>query len=157
MVRKLLTALGALLAVFHGGLFVSQLVDGQLADFGTLSEWLLAAVVVVAFLHLRRHRVSLVWGRTATVVWLLAAMLHAPAVAERVAPGSDWATGDIAVVVMQVTAAVSAVTSFLLAALLFGGLRERPVAQRASVARVPFVSLLFDSLLLIAPRPPPSR
>jgi len=155
MVRKVLTAVGALLGVFHAGLFVSQLVDGRLADFTTISQWLFAFVLLGALLHLRRQRASLVRGRQATVVWLLAAMLHAPSVAERIAPVSEWAAVDVAAVVVQVATAVGLIASFLLAVLAFGRRRDRPVAQRAQVPAVHRASPISDAILLFAPRPPP--
>src|SRR6186713_3609370 len=85
MVRKVLTAAGALVAGFHVWLFVSQLGDGRLADVSVLARWGVAAGLGVALWYLRRQNVPLFWGRKAVAVWLLAASLHAPSLTDRLA------------------------------------------------------------------------
>src|SRR5262245_61223070 len=68
MVRKVLTATGALLAGFHVWLFVSQIGDGRLADVSVLARWAVAVFLVAALWYLRRQNVSMFWGRQAVAV-----------------------------------------------------------------------------------------
>jgi len=95
MVRKVLTAAGALVAGFHVWLFVSQLGDGRLADVSVLARWGVAAGLGVALWYLRRQNVPLFWGRKAVAVWLLAASLHAPSLTDRLAAVDTTASADV--------------------------------------------------------------
>src|SRR5574341_1513518 len=78
--RTLALACGAL-AVFHGWLFVSQAAAGRLDDPWVSFRWMTAAALILALVavHLRGHRV---WSRKGIVIWLLAALLHGPAIAD---------------------------------------------------------------------------
>lgn len=75
---------GALLVGFHGWLLAGHAWTGQLADPGLALRWLSAAGLLAAILVLRRQGQSVAWGRRAVALWLLAAVLHAPALADRV-------------------------------------------------------------------------
>ena len=157
MVRKVLTASGALLVGFHVWLFVSQIGDGSLADAGLLARWGVAAALVAALWYLRRQNVSLVWGRKAVAIWLLAAVLHGPSLGDRLANIDTMATAEAAVALIQVAAGTALITLLALALLI----RRRPVAaavwwprptgRSARLALDPLSSAPF------APRPPPAR
>jgi len=67
--------IGALLVAFHVWLFGSQLWDGQLVDLALGVRWLIAAGLVAALANLRRRGLSVVWGRHAVALWVLAALL----------------------------------------------------------------------------------
>lgn len=156
MVRKVLTAAGALLAGFHVWLFVSQLGDGRLADVAVLARWGVAAGLGVALWYLRRQNVPLFWGRKAVAVWLLAAVLHGPSLTDRLAAVDTSASADVAAVMLQVSAGAAWLTLLVIAAVTL---------RRASAARpllrlvTPQAPLSIHRLrsTLVAPRPPPAR
>jgi len=71
---------GAMLVAFHGWLFAAQVAAGRLEDPWLILRWTLAAGLVAALAALRRSGAS-VWSRQGIAVWVLAALLHGPAVA----------------------------------------------------------------------------
>ena len=157
MVRKVLTAAGALLVGFHVWLFVSQLGDGRLADVSVLARWGVAAGLGIALWYLRRQNVSLIWGRKAVTVWLLAAVLHGPALTDRLAAVDSLASAEVATILLQVTAGAAWLTLLTLVAVTvrrhaFLAGRWLLVARPAS--RLATVRLRSTPL---APRPPPAR
>ena len=154
MVRRFLTLAAALLAAFHLWLFAGHVWEGELVDLSLVSRWAIAAGLVGALLHLRRRGVSLVRGRQPVAVWLLAALLHGPALArdlDVVAPSMPEIVATIAQTVIGLSAAGTLVL------LLFALGRGRPSLRAVSVLEAPtFVgSLSTRSLLQLAPRPPP--
>jgi hypothetical protein len=157
MVRKVLTAAGALVAGFHVWLFVSQLGDGRLADVSVLARWGVAAGLGVALWYLRRQNVPLFWGRKAVAVWLLAAVLHGPSLTDRLAAVDTSASADVVAAMLQVTAGAAWLTLLVLATVT--------VRRRASAAGTWFQQLPPQAPLsihrlcstLVAPRPPPAR
>jgi hypothetical protein len=157
MVRKVLTAAGALVAGFHVWLFVSQLGDGRLADVSVLARWGVAAGLGVALWYLRRQNVPLFWGRKAVAIWLLAAVLHGPSLTDRLAAVDTSASADVVAVMLQVTAGAAWLTLLVLAAVT--------LRRRASVSG-PWLRLATPparlsiyrlSSIPLAPRPPPAR
>ena len=84
MGRKALAWAVAALAVFHAWLLAGQVWDGTLvAEPGLLWRWAVAAVLVVGLEGLRRRGASLIRGRQSLTIWLVAALLHGPAVSDR--------------------------------------------------------------------------
>jgi hypothetical protein len=157
MVRKVLTAAGVLLAGFHVWLFVSQLGDGRLADASVLARWGVAACLGVALWYLRRQGAPLVWGRKAVAVWLLAVLLHAPSLPDRIATVDTNASADLAAAMLQVTAGAAWLTLLALTAV---ALRRRAAnvgvwIQLPRPAALPWVTRLGSTPL--AARPPPAR
>ena len=71
---------GAVLVAFHGWLFASQIAAGRLEDPWLAFRWTVAAGLVAALAAIRRRGTS-VWSRQGVAVWVLAALLHGPAVA----------------------------------------------------------------------------
>jgi hypothetical protein len=156
MVRRVLTAAGALLALFHVWLFAGQILDGALADPALVLRWLSAGVLVAALRALHRRGHSIVRGRRAVAIWLLAALLHAPAAAGRTETDVVAGLPEIA----SVLSAIAVVSTVTLAALIFaGGLfgRRAPgshgAERRTRPTAVTHVSA--SVALLTAPRPPP--
>jgi hypothetical protein len=157
MVRKVLTAAGALVAGFHVWLFISQLGDGRLADISVLVRWGVAAGLGVALCYLRRQNIPLFWGRKAVAVWLLAAVLHGPSLTDRLAAVDTSASADVLAVMLQVTAGAAWLTLLVLATVT---LRRRASAAGTWLRLVPLPAPLSIRLLCstpVAPRPPPAR
>ena len=157
MVRKVLTAAGALLAGFHVWLFIGQLGDGRLADASLLARWGVAAGLGVALWYLRRQNISLFWGRKAVAVWLLAAVLHGPALTDGLAAVDTSAAAEVASVMLQVTAGAVWLTLLVFSALT---LRRRTSVAGPWLRLAPAPSRLSRyrlSATPLAPRPPPAR
>jgi len=157
MVRKALTATGALVAGFHVWLFVSQLGDGRLADAALLARWGVAAGLGVALWYLRRQNVPLFWGRKAVAVWLLAAVLHGPSLTDRLAALDTTASADVVAAMLQVTAGTAWLALLLIVAVT---LRRRASSAGSWLRLVPTrapLSIHRLSATLVAPRPPPAR
>ncbi len=158
MVRKSLTLAAALLAAFHIWLFAGQVWGGDLVDLALLSRWIIAAGLVAALLHLQRRGVSLVRGRQPVAVWLLAALLHGPALArdlDGVAPSMP----EVAATLAQAMNGIAVAGTVLL---IFFVLRRRrpgvPSLRALSSVDAPFLlgALPPRSFLRFAPRPPPT-
>ena len=157
MVRKLLAAAGALVAGFHVWLFVSQLGNGELVDVSLLARWGVAGLIVAALWYLRRQNMPMFWGRRAVAVWLLAAVLHAPSVSDRLLTSDAIIPEEVAAVLAQVSAGATLLLLIVLAAVLLAaattaGVRRyrfAPATARRSVRRA--------STEPLAARPPPAR
>ena len=112
---------GAMLVAFHGWLFAAQVAAGRLEDPWLVFRWMVAAGLVVALATLRRGGAS-VWSRPSIAVWVLAALLHGPAVATDFSDSFDSLAlpETVATSVLQQLASVSAlaITLWLLAGLL---------------------------------------
>jgi hypothetical protein len=79
-VRIVFGAGGAGLVAFHGWLLASQFADGRLLDPGLAFRWLLAGALVASLVALQRSGASL-WDRKGIAIWVLATLLHGPAIA----------------------------------------------------------------------------
>lgn len=155
MLRRALAASGALLVLFHVWLFAGQAWTGELADAALLGRWAVAGGLALALVWLRRQGLSLVRGRRAVAVWLLAALLHAPAVADRL-DTTGPAVPEAVAVLAAVTVAALGTTLLLLIGLLRTG-RDRRSNGWVASAITPVVRLRPASFLVLAPRPPPLR
>jgi hypothetical protein len=159
MIRRALLAAGALLALFHVWLFADQLWDGRLADPAVLLRWIAAAALVVALVVLYRQGISIVHGRKAVAIWLLAALLHGPAVARSIEGIGEPALPTFVAALGQLAAA-SAVAGLALALAWLRGRRRDVVASRG--VRIPAVRVRAGQSSTYAfsrfsPRPPPVR
>jgi hypothetical protein len=158
MLRRLLAAAGALLALFHVWLFAGQIWDGRLDDLALLLRWLAAAGLAVGLAALRRRGLSMVRGRPAATIWLLAALLHGPALAARVDDGGTLGLPEVAATLSQIAvASVAAIGLGLLAARF----RRAPgFAQRRTFLRPRDRDRLAAHaaafLVVLSPRPPPA-
>lgn len=158
MVRRILVGLGGLIGLFHGWLLVSQLWAGQLADPGLVLRWAVAGGLLTALVGLHRTGRSMVWGRGAIAIWLLAALLHAPAVAgDRIAQESP-ALPETVTAVLQIAAASVIVGLGLLLIASIG--RAGSASPACACGPVLAVAARPDRglrALSRVPRPPPSR
>ena len=159
IVRATLAAAGVALAGFHGYLFAAQAAAGRLEDPWLILRWLASASLIAALVALRRGGDS-IWGRKGIAIWVLAALLHGPAIAGRVdADFNSLALPEtVASSVLQLlTSAALAIGLFVLASLLAA--RRRRAASLfaffpAFSAAVPEAA---GGSLQFSPRPPPLR
>lgn len=155
--RRIPVVAGGALAVFHGWLFVSQAAAGRLDDPWVVFRWIAAAALVVAMVAVRR-RVGSLLGRKSIAIWLLAALLHGPAIADTDGIRSFAIPETAATSILQlVSSAGFAIGLWILAALLT---RRRSTSLRL-VSLIP-ASAIADRFaaghaLCFSPRPPPLR
>jgi hypothetical protein len=157
MFRRIAAGLGGLLVLFHLWLFGSQLWEGQLAELGPVLRWAMAAGLTAALVGLYRSGGSVVRGRKAVAIWLLAALLHAPAIAgDSQAPPSP-ALAEAVTVLVQITAASAALgLGLALLALVLRRVPARRLARARAVARRRVRPNDPGRSLHVTPRPPPS-
>jgi hypothetical protein len=159
MFRKVLAATGLVLVLFHGWLFAGQAWEGQLADVGQASRWLIAAGLAFGLWTLRRQGGSMLRGRRAVALWLLAALLHGPALADRFDVNAP-ALPEVAAVLVQASTGVAVLAGFLiLLALALRTTRRTPRLPAHLLVRIPVAVDPFGSgrTAVFAPRPPPLR
>lgn len=82
MFRRLGTLVWGALGAFHLWLLAGQVWSGQL-DYAESVRWVLALGLAAALIALRRRGGSLFRDRRATATWVLVALLHGPALADR--------------------------------------------------------------------------
>lgn len=158
MFRRAAIASGGLLVLFHAWLLGHQLWDGQLLEPGLAFRWLVAAGLVAALAVLRRRGGSLVWGRQAVSIWLLAALLHGPAVAEAGLHPDSPALPEAVTALVQIAAASAALgLGLLLVAALLGRRTARLAVRHADVADRRPRAMRATGAARFAPRPPPLR
>lgn len=158
MLRRCALAAGALLAGFHAWLLAAQVWSGHVAQPDVLLRWLAAAALVAGLAALGRRGVPVVFSRQAIAVWLLAAVLHGPALADDLDGFATPSLPEAAVALTQASLSVTALGLALLALWLratSAGLTTCAVA--AVVARVPARPRSAASGLGFLPRPPPLR
>lgn len=160
MFRRVLRAAGALLLLFHVWLFGSHAWTGALVDTDRLLRWLAAAGLAALLIGLRRRGGSMLVGRRSVVIWLLAALLHGPAVVDRFSATDIPALPAVTLTLTQV-GILSIATGLGALALwrLWKSAGLRSVA--AEVARFVLVDLPRPGAIapgvipLLASRPPP--
>lgn len=157
MIRTTLRVAGASLALFHVWLFAGQAWDGALADPTVAASWLAAGGLIWALDTLRRAGTPMFHGRKAVAVWLLAALLHGPAIAQRLEDAVP-APPEVVAALAQVSVGFTALTGMLLlAALLAAATRQRALGRSSgivSTASFGAVSSCFD--WRYSARPPPA-
>ena len=157
LINRTLALAGGALALFHGWLFVSQAVAGRLGDPWVIFRWLAAAGLIAALVAVHR-RGHLLWGRKATAIWLLAALLHGPAIADNES-FKTFALPEAAVasVLQLASSAGLAIGLWMLAGLL----AARRASARGFRTLVPAVAVAnrFSAghASRFSPRPPPLR
>jgi hypothetical protein len=158
MLRRSALAAGALLAGFHAWLLAAQIWSGHVAQPDVLLRWLAAAALVAGLGALGRRGLPVVFGRQAVAVWLLAAVLHGPALANDLDGFATPSMPEAAVALTQSSLTVTALGLVLLTLWLhatFAGLTSRAVA--VVVAQSPSRPRVASSGLGFLPRPPPLR
>jgi len=158
MIRATLAIAGAALIAFHGWLFAGQIAAGRFEDPWLVFRWIAAAGLVAALVAVRRSGESIV-GRKNIAIWVLAALLHGPAIASDLQGFNSFALPEtVAVTVVQlVSSAAFGVGLWLLSGLLVA--RRRAVQFRYATVPV-FVHAGGRAPILrrrFAPRPPPIR
>ena len=124
--RAAAIAAGAVLVAFHGWVFAGQIADGRLADPWLVFRWIAAAGLVAALAAVRARGGS-IWDRQGIAIWVLAAILHGPAVVANSRDAFDsLALPETAVtsVLRLVVSAAAGLGLWLLAALFAGRRRQ---------------------------------
>lgn len=156
MFRRVAVALGGLLVLFHAWLLGSQLWDGQLAEPGLVLRWLIAAGLVAALAGLHRRGASMFWGRKAVAIWLLAALLHGPSLANSGDQQASPAIPETVTALVQIAAASVALGLGLLLVIAFiGRLPARAMAFARLGSTRPVHAFRTGRVVCFAPRPPP--
>jgi hypothetical protein len=156
VLRVSLGIAGISLAGFHGWLFLGQIAAGRFDDPWVIFRWSAAALLVAAFAAVRRAGDSM-FGRRGIAIWVLAALLHGPAIA---ADGVQTFTMPEAVAasVLQIASSLGlAAGLWILTGLL--------VARRRHALRISTLAPVLAAADPIAagithyfsPRPPPLR
>ena len=158
MVRRVLGTAAALLAAFHLWLFAGQLWSGELGDLALVSRWIIAGGLTAALINLHRRGFSLVRGRHAIAVWLLAALLHGPALARNldlVPPSMP----EVVSTIVQTIAGIGTIGTLLLVLLSIRRLRSQAPewAVLSAFPARPANGGFADSFPRFAPRPPPTH
>jgi hypothetical protein len=158
MLRRSALAAGALLAGFHAWLLAAQVWSGHVAQPDVLLRWLVAAALVAGLTALGRRGLPVMFGRQAVAVWLLAAVLHGPALANDLDGFATPSLPEAAVALTQSSLSMTAIGLALLALWLravHSGVTGRVVAP--VIGRVPSRTRAAASGLGFLPRPPPLR
>ena len=155
MIRRSALGLGALLGGFHLWLLGYQAWSGQLSEPDVVLRWAAAVALASGLVALKRRGETL-WGRKAVAIWVLAALLHGPALANDL---DGFATPSLPEAVATLGQVVLSVSAFALILLVLLALApRRATAQCASqTAATPFSTHLLDAGagLGFLPRPPP--
>ena len=157
MVRRAFAVVGGLLVMFHVWLLGSQLWEGHLAEPGLVLRWVIAAGLVAALVGLRRRGASLVWGRQTVCIWLLAALLHGPAMADPSGQTAPALPETVTAVLQIAAASVIAGLGLALLAALAGSVILRPSAGYRPVLVWRRATSGLERSSRFAPRPPPVR
>lgn len=158
LIRTTVALAAAALALFHGWLFAAQAAAGRLDDPWLIFRWAAAVALVGALIAVRRGGDS-IWGRKGVAIWVLAALLHGPAVAGKYEV-TDFALPEtVATSVLQLLASGAfAIGVWLLAGLL---VKRRRASLPARYSYLPAFSsagfLAAGVAPQFAPRPPPLR
>jgi hypothetical protein len=152
-------AAGAVLVAFHGWLFAGQIADGRLADPWLLFRWIAAAGLIGALAAVRARGGS-IWDRQGIAIWVLAAVLHGPAVVANSRHAFDsLALPETAVTsVLQLVVSASAGLGLWLLAAMFAGRRRQ--VRHAFDLPLAFAApgILADGFSpAYASRPPPQK
>lgn len=160
LARTTTVVAGALLVAFHGWLFAAQVAAGRFEDPWLVFRWTVAAGLLAALVAIRRRGAS-VWSRQGIAVWVLAALLHGPAVATDFSESINSLAlpETVATSVLQQLVSVSAlaITLWMLAGLL--ARRDRHARLYAGVAAASSLAGIFAAGFSpqYSSRPPPRQ
>jgi hypothetical protein len=156
MTRRALSLVVAALAVFHVWLFAGQVWSGALADPSLIFRWLIAAGLIGGLTLLKRQGESLIFGRKAVAIWVLAALLHGPALASRFDAAGNAPVPEVVATLTQVVVGLIGLAGLGLILAGAGARRPALVACGRTAIRVYIPALPVGVGLAFAPRPPPS-
>jgi hypothetical protein len=156
LIRLSLGFAGGALAAFHGWVFAAQAAEGRLEDPWLILRWVASVSLILALATLKRSGES-IWGRKGIAIWVLAALLHGPAVAGNNDIASIALPENVVTSVLQlVSSAGLGLGLWMLARLMRS--RARTVSFDSVVQ--PFVAaahLAARTTPQFSPRPPPVR
>lgn len=159
MIRASLAVAGAALIGFHGWLFAAQVAAGRLEDPWLVFRWIAAAALIAAFVAVRRGGAS-TWSRKNVAIWVLAALLHGPAIASDLQTNfNSFALPEtVATSVLQlISSAALGISLWLLAGLLLARRRSTQVRYATVPVFVSAGGLAPGPRRHFSPRPPPFR
>ena len=157
MARTTTVVAGAVLVAFHGWLFATQVAAGRLDDPWLIFRWMVAVGLITALVAIRRSGAS-IWSRQGIGIWVLAALLHGPAVATDFSDSVNNLAVPASVVtsVLQLVSVTAlAVTLWMLAGLL--ARRDRHARLYAGLVAAPSLAGIFGEGFSpqYSSRPPP--
>ena len=160
LASRLVQAAILVLACFHAWLFRAQILDGKFFEPAMAARWIAAALILTAFLALRRRGVPVLWGRRAVVLWLFVVFLHWHAIAASPGAARDASTLPAAAGAVATTIGLAPVVAALGLAVL-AALRRREAAGLRVVRLVAAGAtgsgaVLAGTVLQISSRPPPA-
>lgn len=157
LINRTLALAGVALAVFHGWLFVSQAAAGRLWDPWVIFRWLAAAALVAGLAALHR-RGNLLFSRRGVALWLLAAVLHGPAITDNQSFNTFAIPEAAATSVLQVLSSAGLAISLWMLATLLAARRSSAALLRALAPAVPLSARIAAGHAAgFSPRPPPLR
>jgi len=160
LARTTTVVAGALLVAFHGWLFAAQVAAGRLEDPWLVFRWTVAAGLVAAMVAIRRGGAS-VWGRQGIALWVLAALLHGPAVATDFSDSVNSLALPESVATSALQQLISMSALAIIVWMLAGVLarRDRHARIYAGVVAAPSLAGIFAAGLSpqYSSRPPPRR
>lgn len=153
-------AFTVVLLAFHGWLLATQWAAGRLFEPGVIVRWLAAIAIGVALTVLYRSGAAVV-SRKSLVIWLLAALLHGPAIASRTGQDLNLSALPETAITLVLQTAVVAGTLGLTCLLFAAFIRRRALATSHAwsfVARLDhFIALSDGFSAVVSARPPPAR
>lgn len=153
MLRRAVVGLGVLVGGSHAWLLGAQVLRGELLEPGLLLRWTVAALLVAAFVAVRRRGATL-FGRQVVALWLLAALLHTPALAGHHDPTAMPALPEVVASLMQTAAIAAGFAAVFIFAVIAWAI-SRPLL-RAAWREVRGARRVFGSSPpVFLPRPPP--
>jgi hypothetical protein len=157
--RRTVAGLATLLVLFHVWLFAGQIWSGELADPALGVRWVVAIGLVAMLAVLRRRGRPVVFGREAVAVWLLAALLHVPGIAERATGAAEPALPEAVVTLTQTIAGAGLALGLTILLWLTRRADRAPAFRVFSVLRPAraVAGPLRSGTLHLASRPPPAR
>jgi hypothetical protein len=157
LIRSTVALAGGGLAVFHGWIFASQAAAGRLDDPWLIFRWAAAIALIGALIAVRRGGDSL-WGRKGVAIWVMAALLHGPAVAHKYEVADFAIPETVATSVLRLVASAAfAIGVWMLAGLLAARRASTRVRYSYRPAFALAGPLAGRSTPQFCPRPPPLR
>jgi hypothetical protein len=157
MIRVSLALAGAALIGFHGWLFAAQAAAGRLDDPWLVFRWIAAASLIAALIGVRRGGAPM-FGRKSVAIWVLAVLLHGPAISNLPADFTFAVPATVATTLVQVVASAAVGAALLLLAAALLALRRATAARYAAAPIFVQAGGLAPRLSRhFCPRPPPLR
>ena len=155
MIRLSLALAGGVLVAFHGWLFAGQLAAGRMDDPWLVFRWIAAALLAASIVAVRRSEKS-IFGRKHVAIWVLAALLHGPAISDQADFNSFALPETVATTAVQLlSSAALGAGLWLLAALFLARGRALRVCYANAPVLVPAGGRATAFSLHFSPRPPP--